>query len=405
MPLDPRAPTRDGLPATLAALEAGVESGLHLGGQLYVSLHGEVVADLAFGESRPGRPMDREDLALWMSSTKPVTAVAVGQLWERGRLGLDDPVAEHLPEFAERGKEGITIRHLLTHTAGIRMLDVGWPRDDGETIVARICAARPEPGWRPGRRAGYHLASSWFVLGELVRRIDGREISRYVRDEIFEPLGMDDCWIGMPEERWRAYGDRVTPMWNTEVSPPESLGWESAARVTRPSPGGNGRGPLHQLGRFYEALLAGGAGERGRILTPQTVEAMTARHRVGMLDRTFRHLLDWGLGFIVNSAHYGAERPPYGYGPHASLRTFGHSGYRSSSAYADPEHGLVVALAVNGTPSDELHAQRFERTTAAIYEDLKLDGSVEELPEASSRVSEASARASAASRKRASRQR
>ncbi|MBP1643826.1 MAG: pbpE 2, partial [Acidobacteria bacterium] len=82
--------------------------------------------------------------------------------------------------------------------------------------------------------------------------------------------------------------------------------------------------------------------------------------------------LDWGLGVIVNSAHYGDPRAPYGYGPHAGPRTFGHSGARSSTAFADPDAGLAVALAVNGLPDDETHRERFERITAAIYEDLGL---------------------------------
>ena len=87
-------------------------------------------------------------------------------------------------------------------------------------------------------------------------------------------------------------------------------------------------------------LLGRGSWRGRRVLLPQTVEAFTSPHRIGMLDVTFKHVLDWGLGFIVNSNQYGAETVPYGYGHHASPRTFGHSGYRSSTGFADPEHGL-----------------------------------------------------------------
>ena len=87
----------------------------------------EIIADGAFGAARPGEPMRRAHRMLWMSSTKPFAAVAIARLWERGALALDDPVIRHLPEFAAGGKERVTIRHLLTHTSGIRMLDVGWP--------------------------------------------------------------------------------------------------------------------------------------------------------------------------------------------------------------------------------------------------------------------------------------
>jgi CubicO group peptidase (beta-lactamase class C family) len=138
------------LPRTAAALEAGIAAGLHLGAQLHVSLGGDVVADAALGENRPGEPLTPDHLTLWLSATKPAAAVAVAQLWERGRLELDDPVALHVPEFAAHGKERITLRHLLTHTAGVRLLDTGWPAARWEEIVARIAASRPEPHWTPG---------------------------------------------------------------------------------------------------------------------------------------------------------------------------------------------------------------------------------------------------------------
>jgi CubicO group peptidase (beta-lactamase class C family) len=380
------------LPGTQEAIERGIGEGLHLGAQVYVSLGsgGEVVADAAVGENRPGEPLTPDHLMIWLSSTKPVAAVAVGQLWERGLLELDDPVARHVPEFAAQGKEAITLRHLLTHTAGIRMLDVGWPEEPWERIVARIAAVRPEPRWVPGRKAGYHLASSWFMLGEVVRRLDGRPFSTYVRDEIFAPLGMLDSWVGMPRERHRAYlgAGRIGAMYDTSTLPSapsaqsergeraaRAQAWDSEAWCTGTNPGGNGYGPLRELGHFYEMLLGRGRvpGEPGRsILSSQAVEALTARHRTGMVDHTFQHVIDWGLGFIVDSRQYGADTVPYGYGHHASPRTFGHSGNRSSTGFADPERGLAVALTFNGMPSGAEHESRIRAVLDAIYGDLGL---------------------------------
>jgi CubicO group peptidase (beta-lactamase class C family) len=106
------------------------------------------------------------------------------------------------------------------------------------------------------------------------------------------------------------------------------------------------------------------------ILKVQTIEAITAHHRVGVYDKTFRHVVDWGLGFICQSNQYGVETVPYGYGPHASPRTFGHSGARSSIGYADPQHGLVVACVFNGAPSEGKHHERMREVNAAIYESL-----------------------------------
>ena len=376
---------RTRLAGTAAELEAQLAAGLELGGQLFLAVSGAVVADAGFGEARPGEPMRRDHLMLWMSSTKPVAAIAICQLWERGLLELDDPVARHIPEFAQGGKERVTVRQLLTHTGGVRMLDTGWPAAGWEGIVARVCAQRLEPRWEPGRKAGYHLASSWFVLGELVRRIDGRRFESYVREEIFEPLGAGDCWIGMPAERIQAYGARIAPMFDVPgaAGPTQSAGestplaarWvdnraTAEARLVVSSPGGNGCGPLRELARIYQMLLAGGVFAGRRLLRRETVEALAARHRVGMVDVTFRARLDWGLGVIINSAHYSEPEMPYGYGPFAGPRTFGHSGARSSTAFADPDAGLVVALAVNGMPPDDAHRRRFERLAAALYRDL-----------------------------------
>jgi CubicO group peptidase (beta-lactamase class C family) len=355
---------------TSALLEAG-RGGLHLGGQVYVALAGDV-ADFAFGEARPGRPFARDDLMLWLSSGKPVTAVAVARLWERGALALDDPVARHVPEFGANGKEKVTVRHLLTHTAGIRTLGLGWPQRSWQEILRQICELKLEPRWRPGRTAGYHLASSWFVLGEIVQRLSGEPFSEHVRREIFAPLGMHECWIGMPPAVHRELASRIAPMFDTASGEPRQHDWTNEVQLIHASPGANAVGPVAQLGRFYRMLLGGGELEGVRLITPQTVEAFTARQRVGLFDKTFRQVLDWGLGFVLDSRHYGEARPAYGYGEHASARTFGHSGYRSSTAFADPEAGLVVALAVNGTPSAEAHTERFHALTTAIYEDLDL---------------------------------
>lgn len=367
-------------------IEAGIARGEHLGAQVYVSLRGASV-DLALGERRPGEPMTEDTLLVWLSSTKPIGAVAIGQLWEAGKLDLDDPIAQHVPPFGARGKDGITIRHALTHTGGFRMLNVGWPKASWDEIIDTICRARPEPRWPPGEKAGYHMTSSWFMLGEIVRRLDGRPFSEYVREEIFAPVGMIDSWVGMPEDRMEDYGDRIGTMFATETQPPTSRAWNQPRYIVGCSPGGNGHGPARDLGRFYEMLLAGGIWGGQRILRAQTVAALTAAHRWDMLDRTFKHDLVWGLGFILKSP--GDERPdangaesedapgddrpvPYGYGRWASRRVFGHSGAQSSTAFADAKHGLVVAMITNGQPGEARHAARQRRIVEAIYRDLDL---------------------------------
>jgi CubicO group peptidase (beta-lactamase class C family) len=108
------------------------------------------------------------------------------------------------------------------------------------------------------------------------------------------------------------------------------------------------------------------------VLERETVALFTRRHREGMQDRTFRAVLDWGLGFILDSKRYGEAQHPYGYGPHASDATFGHSGYQSSTAFADPAHDLAVALVFNGCPGDAAHQERVHVVLGELYEDLGL---------------------------------
>lgn len=365
-------------------LRRGIEDGLHYGAQVYVC-HGVRNGapgseeprrlDLCLGERAAGLPMTADTLNIWLSATKPVTAVAWALLWERGQVGLDDPVARFVPEFAAHGKGEITLRHLLTHTGGIRMLSLGWPEATWDEIIAGICDRRPEPRWTPGEKAGYHMASSWFVLGEVVARIAGRPFSEFVRQEVLEPCGMNDSWIGMPAERFHSYDDRIGHMWSTEKGRKLLRRWHEAPSVVGCSPGGNGRGPIRELGKLYEMLLREGVTETGRrLLTPQTVAALIAPHRVGLRDQTFKQKLDWGLGFIIDSKHYGESLVAYGYGGHASRSTFGHSGFQSSVGLADPKHDLVIAAMVNGQPGEPTHTERFKRLTEAIYEDLGLAG-------------------------------
>ena len=376
--MDTAAPQR--FPRTLAAIERGITGGEHVGAQVYVARGGEVVADVALGRARsaPPVPMRPDSLCLWLSATKPVAAVALAQLWEKGLLDLDDPVAAHLPPFAARGKERVTIRHLLTHTGGFRALAGNWEDQPWDRIIHAVCEARLEPDWVPGRKAGYHLATSWYVLGELVRLLDPqhRPFERYVREMLFEPLRMIDSWVGLPPERYRAYGDRVAFMHETTdpAAPrwPHSNDSESGAAACRP--GSNGRGPVRELGFLYEMLLGRGMRNGNRVLSPQTVEAITAPHRVGMYDNTFRHTMDWGLGFLINSSRYGPGPAPYGYGPHASPRTFGHGGSQCCTAFADPEHQLAVAILWNGRPGEQRHDRRLRDTLATLYEDLGITG-------------------------------
>ena len=364
------------LPRLKKVLEQGIAEKLHIGAQVYASVSEDIVADFAVGEAYPGMPMRTDTLNLWLSTSKPITAIAFAQQFEKHDFSLDTPVCGFIPDFAKHNKDKITIRHLLTHTAGIRVVPYHYPKDKFERVVQKICNARPEPRWVPGETAGYHLHTSWYLLAYIVRTLAKQPYWRYVRENIFKPLGMDDCYIGMSPERYDFIKDRIAIMpdfddGGTKGGP--SGDWDKEkAWVIGGRPGGNGYGPMRQLGVFYEALLYGGERHGVRIVEPETVGLFTSRQREGMFDKTFQQTIDWGLGFLLDSKRYGETDLHYGYGPYASDDTFGHSGFQSSSAFADPDHGLVVAVVCNGTPGEMPHRKRMYEILKTLYEELGL---------------------------------
>lgn len=354
-------------------LSSGIAGGLHLGAQACVMRDGRVVADVAVGEAAPGVPMRPETLMLWMSSGKPVTAMAMAQLAEEGRISVDDPVAAWLPEFAQNGKESVTLRHLLTHTGGFRSARFKYPQDSWEQVISAICAAPLEPNWVVGQSAGYHPQTSWFVLGEILRRVSGLEISDYMRQNVLDPLGMHDAWLGVPGRTYDDYAAEglIAAMPTTAISMLRPTGDTGTARecMVVPRPGGNFLCPANQFVRFYEALRLGGM----RVWRPDTVGEWTRKHRIGAYDQTFRRIVDFGLGFVCDSkAHLkegeDGDEIPYGYGLQASGRAFGHSGYQSSAAFCDPERGLVAAICFNGYAGEKGHLERIKPVLNAVYE-------------------------------------
>lgn len=339
----------------------------HDGAQCYVSLRGEVLLDIAMGDSRPGRALEPDDLMLWYSAGKPLTVVAILQLWEQGRLGLDDRIGHYIADWGG-GKERCTLRHVLTHTggfpnAGTKVFDADLPYDEE---VRWIAAWRAE--WEPGTAAAYHPSSSWKILGAIVEKIDGRPIDRYLRDEIYTPLGLDNVRMGISEAEQQALGERRTPVyWKGHAMPVNDAdGFRMAPyrvdeihnqpwHVAKVEPGGGVRGPARELGRFYESLLGFGPAE---VVDARTVELMGAVHRYGLRDQLFRMNIPWGLG--VQRAFSGG----------ASRRAFGHGGMASSRGLADPETGLVLALVTNGLPSFLPAEERLFQVTDAVYSAL-----------------------------------
>lgn len=360
------------LPRTRAEMERGIAQNLHPGAQVWLWCRNQGELELAVGDARPDVAMRTDHLLPWMSMTKPLVAAAVMQCVERQQLQLDTPVGSYLPDFAQQGKQAITPRHLLTHTAGLRTAASNndprpWPQ-----IIAAICAAAPEKEWTPGQKAGYHIASSWYILGELVRIVDGRMIDQYVRQEIFVPLQMRDSWLALDEPAALAYGQRLAMSYRTDGQTmranPASV---DRAELVHVRPGASGRGPAHDLGRFYRMLLNHGELDGQRLLSSQSVALMTSRQRSGMMDQTFRQVMDWGLGLMINSAHLTPlDLLPYNFGPGAHRDTFGHGGAQSSISFADSQRQVAAVIIFNGMPGEPRHHARMRPLLAALWEDI-----------------------------------
>jgi len=359
-------------PRTSRIIQQGIAEQLHRGVQLYISRDGQVLVDAALGENVPGAPLTRDHILPWLSAGKPLTATLILQRTEAGLIELEQPVASIIPEFAASGKEFLTLKALLTHSAGLKPIATGWPRRSWQDIVDKICQSGTR---RDGATAAYDPARSWFILGEILQRIDSkqRSIDQIMREDLLLPLGMNNCWLAIPENRFEDFRSRLGQTDTSQNGRLTPASGNSREYCLTPSPGGSLRGPIRELGRFYEMLLRGGTTHSGQvILQPETVRLMTRRHRQGEFDVTFQHVVDFGLGIIVNSNRYGAETVPYGFGKFAGEAAFGHGGSQSSIGFADPDNRLVVAAVANGLPGEEVHNRRFRDLNTAIYEDLSL---------------------------------
>ena len=183
------------------AFAANFAAGLELGASLCVEVDGRTVVDVWGGwlDADRRRPWERDSIACVFSCTKGLAAIALLLLVDRGAVDLDAPVARYWPEFAAAGKDALPVRYLLTHEAGLSA--IGKPMafgslSDWDAMVDAL--AEQEPWWEPGTGHGYHGVTFGHLVGEVVRRVDGRTIGAFLREEVTAPLGVD-CFLGLPE--------------------------------------------------------------------------------------------------------------------------------------------------------------------------------------------------------------
>jgi CubicO group peptidase (beta-lactamase class C family) len=327
--------------------------------QVAVARGGRLAGFASFGSARFGgaaAPADERSLFCVFSVTKALVSAACWLLLQEGELGLDEAVADAIPEFAPHGKRAVRVEHLLTHTAGFpkAQLDpLEWDRR--ERRLARFSEWRLD--WEPGTRFTYHGNSSMWVLAELIERRSGTDFRDFVRDRITGPLGLADLHLGLP----RAENARVAevvlvgdPLSKAEreasgLRPPDVS--EDLLRVNRPEvravgmPGGGAIATAAEVALFYQALLADAARSGGPgIWDPGVLERAWAPRTGDLIDPITGRPALWGLGVVVAGEKDRAWR---GFAETCSARAIGHMGAGGQVSWADPTTGLSFASCTN----------------------------------------------------------
>jgi CubicO group peptidase (beta-lactamase class C family) len=356
--------TAPGFEPVREAFQANFDRHGETGAAVGVYRHGEPVVDLWGGaaDATTGRPWERDTLQIVYSTTKGVVAGCANLAAQRGELDLDAPVSEYWPEFAANGKAEIPVRWLLTHQAGLPLVDakltpaqaIAW-----EPVVAALAAQRPV--WEPGTDVGYHGLTYGFLVGEVVRRATGRTIGRYLADEIAGPLGLD-LFIGLPErERHRmsrldALPGSLEPPPDVDLSqvPEPMRAWLDPTSLTLRSytwispaldhndpaewaaelPSTNAVTTARSLAAFYAALI--GEVDGHRILDPEHLDAAVAE-QVSGVDRILQVPVRLGTGFGLPTPDAFFHTPT----------AFGFAGLGGSIGFADPATGLAFGYVMN----------------------------------------------------------
>ena len=336
-----------------------IESGFHPGAALAVYHNGVLVLDLYGGlaDQVTGRPVEENTMFVLYSSTKPVTAACLHILWERGMLSWDDRVAYHWPEFAQSGKDEVTIGQVLTHRGGFpdSPSHMTWDRwSDWGAAVKAMEELRPD--YPPGRVIAYHPRNFGWVIGELVRRIDGRPINRFVREEITRPLGINDLYIGLPE--WLL--DRVSKLHAMEDcdrrSQVELYNNPEVHRTVQPA--GGGISTARGLARFFAMMQLGGTLDGVTVMRAETVDEVTAAHSEG-IDHSLNRRVVRGMGLSLSDPRTGDPEK-------LDARTFGHAGSGTSVGWANPDTGLAVAYITNGFRAEISNTPRLAAISQAV---------------------------------------
>lgn len=346
------------------ALAASFARGEEIGAAVAMQVGGETVVDLWAGHADPAktRPWERNTIANVYSTTKGVVAILAHRLVEEGALDLDLPVCKYWPEFEQAGKGGIRVRDLLSHRAGLPAVREVLPSEALYNWDAMTSALAAEtPWWEPGTAHGYHAVTYGWLVGEVIRRVTGKSVGTYLRDEITGPLGLDFT-IGLAASEDPRCADlepltaapamegpnlmevilsdptSVTAM--AFCNPPDlmlpdtvnSRAWRGAE-----IPGANGHGTARALATLYGTVANGGDLGGVHVLGPEAAAAAATEHSYGP-DLVLQLRTRMGLGFMLS-------QPGDAFGPNEGA--FGHPGAGGSVAFADPKARVGFSYVMN----------------------------------------------------------
>ena len=344
------------------AIDEVVASGREVGVQVAAYLRGELVVDAWGGVADPatGRPVDGDTLFNVYSVTKAVAATAIHMLVDRGVLDYDVPLVKWWPEYGAHGKEKTTLRHVLTHRAGVPQMPDGMTPErlcDWDWMTRSIADLKPLA--EPGTKTLYLSMTFGWILGEVLRRADPqhRSLGRFVREEIAEPLGAPDLWIGIPDGMEHRIARQVNAMAPIppEYLPPLFLASmpQQVALVPevfeRPDvrraevAGVGGIFTARSEARFWAMLAGGGALDGVRLLSSELASTLnTPRAHSEEPDPV---MFGFPLPITIGGYWFGGEHPPVCAVKHP--RSICHPGQGNSIGWADPETGLAVAICHN----------------------------------------------------------
>ncbi|HTO69979.1 MAG TPA: serine hydrolase domain-containing protein, partial [Myxococcota bacterium] len=337
------------------AFLANFRDGAEVGASVAVTRNGVPVVDLWAGQAKQGgAPWQRDTIVNVYSTTKTMASLCVLMCADRGLLDLDAPVANYWPEFGQNGKGGVLVRHVMSHSAGLPAFDppLAGPTAlyDWDGIVRRLAADKP--WWTPGDGSGYHALTQGYLQGELVRRVTGRTIGAFFRDEVARPLGAD-FHIGLPPEHDARVAELVPPpqaLGAAVQGDPDSVSARAMRSVpidgTEPRttawrraeiPAAGGVGNARSIARIHSALACGGEVDGVRLLSEAMVRRIGVEQTNG-IDRVLQVPARFGMGF-------GLPHPSMPISPNPNALFWG--GWGGSLAVIDLDAGMSIAYAMN----------------------------------------------------------